>query len=289
MNNCFNRNAGFADENGNAWHGAYTNGRVPPRVERGHRGRGAVTMHAPLGVPHVGFRARNNLAAGSPVHAVRVGPPFHGGQLHGSVHNAPMFVLHPGVVNAVVIPHLAVNVAGAVVGAQSMHQGAGLPPHVAGLPPHVGADQQRRGAQPRNQGAGLPPHVVGLLNACGDQQGRSVREVMSEMMDNLVEVEHHYVGLYNQLTSGDEPVLVNAVIEPYAFHLVQNTEGWQERTVQNHRASLSETYARFACEEDMLGGFFQAVSEMYERFLFLLDVHINERFRASWAMGRAIY
>ncbi|VDO89232.1 unnamed protein product [Heligmosomoides polygyrus] len=206
-------------------------------------------------------------------------PPL-GGQLHDIAHNPPMFLPHPGVVNAVVVPHPAVYVAGVVDGAQPMHQIAGQPPHVVGEP-HVGANQQGIGAQPRNQGAGQPPHVVGLPNVGADQQGRGIREVMSEMLKHLLEVENRYLSLHALLIADGEPVPADAVIEPNAFQMVNNTERLEQRDVERYRVLLSETYARFAREDSMLVGFMRAVFEMHARFLFLLDVHMNARNRAA--------
>ncbi|VDP47319.1 unnamed protein product [Heligmosomoides polygyrus] len=163
-----------------------------------------------------------------------------------------MFLLHPGVFNAVVVPHPAVDVAG-VVG----------------------------GDQPINQGAGQAPHVVGEPHFGADQQGMGIREVISEMMEHLSEVENHYLNLHAVLIPDGEPVSANAVIEPYAFQLMDNIEGLEERVVQNYRAYLSETYACFACEEGMMDAFLRALFEMHARFVFLLDVHIDARIRAA--------
>ncbi|VDP47321.1 unnamed protein product [Heligmosomoides polygyrus] len=72
------------------------------------------------------------------------------------------------------------------------------------------------------------------------------------MMEHLSEVQNHYLNLHALLMADAEPVPANAVMEPYAFQLVNNTEGLEERVVEHYRAYLSETYARFAREESVL-------------------------------------
>ncbi|VDO89231.1 unnamed protein product [Heligmosomoides polygyrus] len=183
----------------------------------------------------------------APADVVFPGVPQLGGQLYDSADNGPRFMLHPDVVNAVV------------------------------REPHVRAGQRGRGAQPRHQGAGLPPHMVRLPHVDADQEGMGIREVISEMMEHLFEVQNRYLNLHAMLMADGERVPANAVIEPYAFHLVNNAEGLEQRDVEHYRAYLSETYARFAREDDMLNAFLRAIFDMHARVLFLLDVHIDAR------------